>query len=427
MDVINVAGKIHDWIYEHATEGVELLQRLVQSPSLPGHEAAAQSIVARVLEDMGLDVDAWEPEAEKISKDPNYCSSRPHFHGSPNVVGIWHGSHVGQGRSLLLNGHIDVVPVGDIFRWDDDPWSGRIQENRLYGRGSTDMKGGLVAAIFAVRCLKSLEVKLIGDLIVQSVVEEESGGAGTLAALHRGYRADAAIIPEPTGMRIFPKQQGSMWFRIHVSGLSAHGGTRYNGVSAIEKGLAVIDAIHTLEQIRNGRIRDPLYKDVPIAVPINLGIIQGGAWPSSVPESVKLEGRMGVAPNETIEEAKREFEQAVHRLCETDPWFCEHPPVIEWFGARWLPNELDPDHELVTKLGKNFTKVTGRIADVTASPWGTDGGLLRAVGHIPTVVFGPGTTEVAHSPNEYVEIDKVLSTAEILALTLVDWCGVDAQ
>ncbi len=413
--------RIRQWMLDHKDEGVAFLGQLVQSPSTQGNEADVQDLVAHKLYQMGLQVDSWELDGEELRTHPYFCSSRENFQGSPNVIGLLKGT--GGGRSIILNGHVDVVPEGDKKQWVDDPYSGAIRDGKMYGRGVTDMKGGNVALLLAIQAIQDLGLSLKGDVIFQSVVEEESGGAGTLAATLKGYKADAALIPEPTGMRIFPKQQGSMWFRIHVKGRSAHGGTRYEGVSAIEKSMLVLNHIRELEESRNARITDPLYRNTPIPIPINVGVIQGGNWPSSVPDHVKLEGRMGVAPDETIEEAKNEMEQSLKQLSERDPWLKEHPPILEWFGARWIPGTMDPEHELMNILVDQYRNVTEAEPVIEASPWGTDGGLLAQVGQTPAIVFGPGVTEVAHYPNEYIVLDTMIEAAEIIALTLIHWCG----
>ncbi|MGE7879108.1 peptidase [Peribacillus muralis] len=418
-----IKNRINDWIKEHREEGTDLLQRMVQAPSTQGNEAGAQAIVAEKLKEMGLQVDIWEPDGAELKKHDYFYSPRSDFSNSPNVVGIMKGT--GGGRSIILNGHIDVVPDGDRNQWDDDPYSGAIKDGKMFGRGVTDMKGGNVSLILAMQALKESGLSLKGDVIFQSVIEEESGGAGTLAAVLRGYSADAALIPEPTNMKIFPKQQGSMWFRISVKGRSAHGGTRYEGVSAIEKSMIVINHIRTLEEQRNARITDRLYANTPIPIPINLGVIEGGNWPSSVPDLVKVEGRMGVAPEETMEQAKQEMADWLLQLEERDDWFKDHPPVLDWFGARWVPGAIDAEHELMNALIHQYRQVAGQDPVIEASPWGTDGGLLTHVGETPAIVFGPGATEVAHYPNEYILLDNVFSTAEIIALTLIQWCGLE--
>jgi acetylornithine deacetylase len=416
-------SQIHNWLQEHKEEGVNLLKRLVQADSTQGNEAEAQYIVVKALQEMGLDLDVWELDGEAISKHPYFASSRNEFEGSPNVVGMCKGT--GGGKSIILNGHIDVVPEGDREQWDHDPYSGKIIDGKMYGRGVTDMKGGNVSMLLAINAIRSLGINLKGDVIFQSVIEEESGGSGTLAAVLKGYRADAAIIPEPTNMKMFPKQQGSMWFRVHIKGRSAHGGTRYEGVSAIEKSLAVVEHIRNLETKRNEKISDPLYEKIPIPIPINVGKIEGGDWPSSVADLVKIEGRMGVSPDESIEDAKAEMESWMQKLKDVDPWFEEHPPKFEWFGARWLPGSIDTEHALMNALVTSYREVLTDDPVIEASPWGTDGGLLTEVGETPSLVFGPGVTQMAHFPNEYIELSKVVEVAEIMALTLIDWCGIE--
>jgi len=423
---------VHPWqerirtqIAQERGATVALLQEWVQERSVQGEERSIQEKIAAHLTAMGLEVDMWVMEGEELLNHPYFVSPRNYFANSPNVVGVWKGT--GGGRSMILNGHVDVVPAGDEKQWEASPYSGAVIDGKLYGRGSTDMKGGNMAALLAIETLQALGVRLKGDVIFQSVVEEESGGAGTLSTILRGYRADAAIVPEPTNLKIFPKQQGSMWFRLRVKGRSAHGGTRYEGVSAIEKSMIVVKAIAELEQSRNERITDPLYEKLPIPVPINIGVIEGGKWPSSVADVVTLEGRMGVAPGEEMESAKAEMEAALMQLAQQDSWFAEHPVELEWYGARWVPGEVSEEHPLMGLLSEAYRTVCGSDPVIEASPWGTDGGLLTKLAETPAIVFGPGVTQVAHYPNEYIELEAVFQCAEILALTLIEWCGLSEE
>ncbi|WP_349410664.1 peptidase [Pseudalkalibacillus sp. SCS-8] len=410
--------KIKQWIEENKTEAIEFLQKLVQEDSVQGNEEGVQMLVKEHLEKIGLETDYWIPEDDAFLNHPYFCSTRKDFSRSPNLVGIWRGT--GGGKSIVLNGHIDVVPPGDLNQWEAEPYSGHIEDGKMYGRGVTDMKGGNLALLLAVQCLKDLGVTLKGDVLFHSVIEEESGGAGTLAAILRGYTADAALVPEPTNMKIFPKQQGSIWFRLKINGLSAHGGTRYEGVSSIEKSIPVIQAIQKLERERNKRVEDPLYRNTPIPLPINIGKIEGGSWPSSVPDEVLIEGRIGVGPQETLEEVKAEFEQAIAYI--EDQWLQKHPVQVEWFGARWLPGSIEVEHPLMGILQKHYKDVVGKEPEIEASPWGTDGGLLTQVGKTPSIVFGPGVTSYAHYPNEYIELQKVFQTAEIFTHVIYEWC-----
>ncbi|MDF1509287.1 peptidase [Robertmurraya sp. DFI.2.37] len=418
-----IKEQLKQWLTENQERGIKLLQQFVQAKSTQGNEKGVQQLVREELQRMGLEVDVWEPDGRRLAEHPFFASPRREFSGSPNVVGVLKGT--GGGRSIILNGHVDVVPEGDLQKWEDDPYSGKIVDGKIYGRGTTDMKGGNVSLLLALQAIQALGIRLKGDILFESVIEEESGGAGTLAAILRGYRADAALIPEPTNLKIFPKQQGSMWFRINVKGQSAHGGTRYEGVSAIEKSMSVMNHILQLEKIRNERVQDPLYNQIPIPFPINIGKISGGDWPSSVADFVQIEGRIGVSPDETMDEAKEEMEKWIGRLKEIDPWFEQSPPQLEWFGARWLPGAIEQEHKLMKILVEKFQEALDEEPVIEASPWGTDGGLLTAIGDTPTIVFGPGVTELAHHSDEYIEIEKIFIAAEIIALTLLEWCEID--
>lgn len=210
-----------------------------------------------------------------------------------------------------------------------------------------------------------------------------------------------------------------------MTGRTAHGGTPYLGVSAIDKALIVNEHVKELEKTRNDRITDPLYDTIPVPVPINIGSMNGGDWPSSVPDVVQLEGRIGIAPGETMEEVQQEMEDWIKTLSEIDPWFQEHPVKVEWFGARWVPGEIETDHPFVASLVNNFVSVMGEKPTLVASPWGTDGGLLSQVAETPTIVFGPGITDLAHFPNEAIELEKIFEAAKIIAATIVEWCEED--
>lgn len=411
---------ICEWIDKHESKHIKLLQQLVQQASTQGNEKRIQEIVAKHLHKLDMVVDMWDLNGERLQNHDYFYSNRKDFANSPNVVGVLKGT--GGGKSIILNGHVDVVPEGDHEQWEEEPYSGVIKDGKMFGRGVTDMKGGNVALLIAIEAIQTLNVRLKGDIIFQSVVEEESGGAGTLDAIIQGYQADAAIIPEPTNMKMYPKQQGSKWFRLIITGRTAHGGTPYLGVNAIDKAFIVNNHIKELEKVRNERITDPLYDNIPVPIPINIGSIQGGEWPSSVPDVVTLEGRIGIAPHETMEEAQAEMEQSITSLKMKDEWFKENPVQLEWFGARWLPGEIDTNHPLMDILSKNFTTVIGEEPEVEASPWGTDGGLLAQVAQTPSIIFGPGITELAHYPNEAIELKKITEAAKVIATTVLEWC-----
>ncbi len=417
--------QIRNYIHTHKSEAIAFASYLVQQSSVRGNEGEMQAIVVEKCRQLGLEIDLWELDDMPDLKDnPNFHCDRNSFRGAPNLVAILKGS--GGGKSIILNGHIDVVPEGNRKDWTDDPFSGIVKDGKMYGRGTTDMKGGNVSLLMALEALVKNNVKLKGDVIFQSVIEEESGGAGTLAAVLRGYQADGAIIPEPTDLKFFPYQQGSLWFRLTIKGKSAHGGTRYEGISSLDLAFDVIEKIKQLEKERNELLQEePLYASIPIPIPINIGVCHSGNWPSSVPDVTVLEGRYGVSPHETMENAMSMMEQKIKQLNDAHEWFKEKPVELDWFGARWLPNKLELNHPLLQTLTENYIIVENKLPKIEAAPWGTDGGILSSLAQTPTIVFGPGTTKKAHDSNEYIEIEKMVKAAEIIALTIIDWCEIE--
>lgn len=236
------AQKIDAVIESLASELVAYSKQLISFPTVAGQEQGAQEYLRTMLEERGFAVDMWEPDIQAMREFfPFFRGSRESFAGSPNVVGVRKGT--GGGRSLMVNGHIDVVPPGERSAWNTDPFTGVLEGDRLYGRGISDMKIAHAAFLTCVDALEKLGVQLKGDLILESVVDEETGGAGTLAAIMRGYQADGAVISEPTGMVSCTSSPGVSYFKVKVKGRAFHGGTRYKGVSAIEKAMEVVTAL----------------------------------------------------------------------------------------------------------------------------------------------------------------------------------------
>ncbi|MDQ0245414.1 acetylornithine deacetylase [Bacillus fengqiuensis] len=413
--------RIHQWLFDNRLRGTRILKRLVQEASVQGAEKYAQALIVEKLRQLGLPIDIWTPNARQLQQHAGFAATRTSFEDSPNVVAMLKGA--GGGRSIILNGHIDVVPEGDESLWTYDPYSAHIKDGKLYGRGSSDMKGGQTASLLAMEAIISLGISLKGDLIFQSVIEEKSGGAGALACLLRGYQADAALIPKPTNMQIFLKQQGSMWFRIKVKGQCGYGKTNVEEGTAIEKAIIVIGHLRELEALRNHRLQDSLSKRAALPTSITIGKIEGGTWPSSFTDTVTLEGRMGVALSETLTEARHEMGEWLERLQEMYPCFGKYPVVLEWFGAQCQPCEVEPSHELVKVLTSQYKLVKREEPAMGVSTQGTDGSILTNIGHIPVILFGPGKTESAHFPDEYIELEHVFEAAEIIALTVINWCG----
>jgi acetylornithine deacetylase len=402
---------------------LDFLCRLIAVPSLVGEEVAGQEYVAAQMKSCGLAVDLWELDFDRLRKHPFFSVEEERQRGL-GVVGVM-GEDAG-GRSLILNGHVDVVPAGDETLWHYPPWQGTIAEGRVYGRGAADMKGGLCCALFAAKAVRDSGIHLRGRLLVESVIGEEDGGVGTLAAVLRGYTADGAIVAEPTELIVAPAQAGAFNFRVTVPGRAAHGCVREEGVSAIEKFFPIHQALMDLERERNERLQDPLYARYKLPNALCIGNVRAGTWASSVAESLVFEGRYGIAVGEDQSAARRALEEAVQGAAQRDPWLKAHPPVVEWWGGQFYPARTPVDHPLVQTIVGAFEKITGSVARLEGMTYGADMGLLVNVGRTPTVLFGPGDVRVAHRPDEYVLIKELETAVRTLALTALHFCGYQA-
>ena len=255
---------------------ISFIKKIVRTPSLANDEASVQYIIHKKLEDLNLDSQIIPVIFSELEHHPAFNDDGFSPESRINVTAKWKGS--GNSKSLILNGHVDVVPTGPENLWNDSPWSGKEIDGKIFGRGSCDMKAGLSSGLFAIAILKSLRFKPEGDIIFQSVVGEESGGCGTLANIVKGYRADAAIILEPTSLKLSPIQSGALTFRLIVHGKATHASMRWDGVSAIEKYADLHHAIIDFEKQRHHSFNTEHYKSRERVAPINIGTIQAGQW-----------------------------------------------------------------------------------------------------------------------------------------------------
>ncbi len=395
----------------------------MRKPGITGDERTAQLKLETRLADMGLEVETWTPTRSDLEHHPAFSDDGLPLGNRPVVVARRKGREP-SGPSLILNGHMDVVPTGDHGAWKGGPWSGDVRDRRLWGRGSCDMKGGLAAGITAVAALDRLDVELRSDILIESVIGEETGGAGTLATLLRGYRADAAIILEPTRMALCPIGAGALSFRLHVRGRAAHGALRTEGVSAVDKFYQVAQAIEKLEAQRHSGFRHPFFQPGELIAPISIGKIQAGDWPSTVPESLVAEGRFGVLPGEHTSTAREHFEAAIRTASNSDEWLRANPVVVEWFEGQFEPGETPPDAAIIGELTSAHHDVCGRTALIHGVPYGSDLRLFTKHGGMHAVLYGPGDVRVAHSLNEFVPLDEVRAVAKVVARTIAQWCDV---
>ncbi|MFI0479868.1 ArgE/DapE family deacylase [Actinomadura sp. 9N215] len=398
----------------------ELLAELVRIPSIGGSaaEAQIQDRLATWLRAEGLEVDHWPIPLNQVTAETDFPGMEVARTQAWGLVGRLPGT--GGGPSLMLNCHVDVVPAGDPSAWSDDPFSGRVNGDLLYGRGACDMKGGLVASLFAMRALRRRRLR--GDVLIACVPGEEDGGMGTYALLKRGWRADACVIPEPTGLDVVPANAGSLTFRLRIRGRAAHAARRYDGVSAIEKFLPVFAALRALERRRNTSV-DALMERWDLPYAIEIGTVHAGDWSSTVPGDLVAEGRIGVALDEPEQAARRALEQTVANVCASDEWLRRHPVEVEWWGGRFASGRLPAaDGDLLNRLTEAHATVTGAAPAVWGAPYGSDLRLLTGLGRIATVQYGPGDIARMHTPDECVALSEVATTTRTLIALALSHC-----
>ena len=419
--------EIIDAVDHLAEKSLKFLQELVKTPSLEGDEKNCQLIINEKFHSMGLTVDMWDLPDEELKKHPAYVPTDYTYKNRPNVSGKLEGT--GGGKSLMFLGHVDVVPTGPEETWELSPWSGEYIDGKVYGRGSCDMKGGLVSMILAIESLQKLGLKMKGEVYLHSIIDEEVGGNGTLACLLRGYRADACVQPEPSGLkRISISGRGAQFFRIIVPGQS--GGTEYKHslINPITKGLEVFQAVEAFSIMRESETSHPLYESITTddrsgtKVPTGICKFHAGEWPSTVAEQAVLEGTLECLPNEDIHEIKSRFKSYIEEWSRKDSWFKDNPLILEWFGLWFESAEIEKNHPLVKVLESSTNSVTGEKPNIMGGG-GSDLRLPIIYADTPTVLFGP-SGGLIHSSNEYVNFSEVIDCAKILALLTVDWCGV---
>src|SRR5205823_5242365 len=331
---------------------IDALRDLLRIQSLTGQEATAQRWLGSHMRQLGLDVDLWTIDVASLQKHPQFPGMEVDRSKNEAIglVGSWKRT-TGEDRSndkrFVFNGHIDVVPEGDHTNWNYNPWGAELIDGRIYGRGACDMKGGLMAALYAIKAIMDIDIPINGSLMIQSVIGEEDGGIGTFASLLRGHAGDAAIVCEPTRLKLIPAQAGALTFTVRVFGKSAHASVRLEGVSSLEKYLDIHKSLLQLERERNSEVKHPLLSKLALPYTLNIGRIQAGNWASTVPEELIFEGRIGVAIGEDSKFVRREFEQTLKNLAEADLWLGNHPLEIIWSGGQFDSGEIPMDHYLV--------------------------------------------------------------------------------
>ena len=418
--ITRAEARVLDAIDEEAL--VDTLVSMIQVPSVTGTaaESELQAWHASQLAEIGFEVDHWKLDLDALAAHPDFPGTEAPRQEGYGTVGVLGASKL---PALILQGHIDVVPTGDLDNWEDrDPWSGVIKNNAVHGRGACDMKAGVAANLAVARALVGSGVKLKQSFAVHSVISEEDGGLGAFATLQRGHRGEAAVISEPTSGRVVIANAGALTFELRVPGLATHASSRLAGHSAIEAFMPIYAALTDLERVRNLQA-DALFNGNPLPYPISIGIIQAGDWVTSVPDLLVAEGRLGVQLDEESAAARTAFQLAVATACENDPWLRDHPVAVNWTGGQFASGRIDSEHPLVHEITDVIRLAERREISVGAAPYGSDLRLYSGIGGIPTLHYGPGDVRLAHGPREQVDITELISTTRSLALLAARRCG----
>jgi acetylornithine deacetylase len=409
---------------------VNALSELVRQPTTLGNEEPGQQVAEKLFAELGLETRSEDIRLREIESLPGFSPVDWKLEGKRNVVGIHEG---GAGRSLIFNGHIDVVSPEPTKLWTSPPFEPRIAraeedgEDWMYGRGAGDMKGGTVSYLWALHALRDLGAMPAARVLCQSVVEEECTGNGALSLLAKGYKADAAIIPEPFNETITRAQVGVLWFRVRVLGKTTHVLGAGQGVNAIEKSWLVIQALRALEDEVNREGNIPaLYKGIEHPINLNVGTINGGDWQSTVAGECVTGFRFGAFPDESLDAVKHAIEARVAQAAQGDDFLKENPPQVEWTGFQAEGAEFNVESDFGKTLRKAHSEWRGSEPEQLRSTATTDIRFFNLYYNIPATCYGPKAQRI-HGVDEKVSIDSMQRVAEVLCSFVQEWCGLKQE
>lgn len=418
----NQIERLINIVEERKEDLVSLLKRLIEykTPAPPARNTKeAQQFIAEFLEEKGFSIDMWDV-----------------YPNDPNVVGVLKGKEPNLYNSLIINGHMDVAEVSEDEKWDVDPFVPIVKDDVIIGRGAADMKGGLAGALFAIQLLHEHGIRLPGDLILQSVIGEEVGEAGTLECCKKGYKADFAVVVDTSDLHI--QGQGGVitgWITVKSDQTyhdatrrqMIHAGGKLFAASAIEKMANIIHGLQVLE--RHWAVSKSYPGYPPGTNTINPAVIEGGRHAAFIADECRLWITVHYYPNETHEQIIKEIEEHILHVAHADPWLRENPPTFVWGGKSMIVDrgeifpslEVDPNHPGVKVLSQTHEHILSTQAIVDVSPTVTDGGWLGDAG-IPTVIYGPGKLQHAHAVNEQLSIQELVEYTKVILAFIYEWC-----
>jgi acetylornithine deacetylase len=419
-----VLQRLSDAVEAGFEEQVRFLADIVRHPSLRGREAPLQDHLARWFAARGYAVDRFSiadvglDQHEKASPMVEVDAAQ-----SLQVVAA-RRCDAPTGRSLIIQGHIDVVPEGPHEMWTHPPFAATVKDGWMYGRGAHDMKAGVSAMCFAMEALRAAGFAPAADVYLQTVTEEESTGNGALATLLRGYRADACLIPEPTGGTITRAHTGTLWFRLRVRGVPVHVAVAQTGSNAIMSAYTLIQCLYAHTAALNEAAKaHPWYKSVPDPIKFNPGIIRGGDWASSTPAWCEVDCRIGLLPGTDVAEARRGVEAAVAAAAKADLFLSNNPPELLWHGFLADGYVLEPGGEAEAVLSDAHRAAFGEDMGARITTAVNDTRFYGLYFNIPALCYGP-KGEGAHAFDERTELAHLRTTTLAIAAFVADWCGL---
>ncbi len=411
------------------------LQILVRIPSYSpaaggSGEGAVQEYLAATYTGLGCRITQWEPDVATLHA--RFPTMRPSvqaadFAGRPNLVALLPGAEPDPDdhtAGIILNSHADTVPPGPAEAWPYPPLDAVNADGRIHGLGAADAKGCLVTFLGALRILDAAGIRLRRSVMVQSVVDEEMGGAGALACVERGYRAPVALVGEPTGLRVCPASRGSYTFTMTVIGKKSHPGSPWRGINAVDKALLCIEALRAMQERLDRERMHPFWAPLPLGHVWNLMAINTGPNARAIPDECTVTVGAGAVAGEDADTIRTFVAEALAGVVAADPWLAEHPPEVVWTGLQMDATATDPDHPAITQMiaaGSDLGFETGVPAAFSAA---TDGRHLTNFGGVPCINFGPGDIGLCHGPRESLPVDELIAGATWVALFLVRSLGV---
>lgn len=409
---------------------VKSLSNMVRCGSELGNEMPAQEVAAGIFEEMGLVVSMEPVDPDKLKSKPGFSPVDWSYKGRQNVIG-YHRVNDPQGKSLVLNGHIDVVSPEPTKLWKSNPFEPVVYMEDgvewMRGRGAGDMKGGSMCYMWAMMALRDLGYTPASQVVCQSVIEEECTGNGALAACEAGHLGDACLIPEPFNQTILRRQVGVVWFQTRVLGKTTHVLGAGRGVNAIEKSWVLIQALRALEEkINQPEFIPDGYKGIEHPINLNVGIINGGDWASTVAGECVTRFRLGLFPGERLEELRKTVELTVAEAATADPWLKDFPPTVEWIGFQAEGYDFDIDSDFARTLAAAHRQQMQKDPEELIATCTTDARFFDLYYNTPATCYGPLAKNI-HGVDEVVSIDSMQQTAEVIGRFIDRWCGLQKK